>query len=501
LFLHGTAFAGGFEYPDNGTIGIGRGGAFTAKANDLSAIYYNPAGLVKTKGKFNLLYNHNFTKLDINYNRIAWDYEKGDWHKFPDSENPVNNQYGFFNWGVLFGFSSDFGTEDFVLAMGIYGPPAVGAATFPQDGSQKYMLVKRDILLTYYNLSGAYRISKNLSLGISLQLVDLPKNRFSLVVDGYYLQTYYPFGSEYDVLTSLDVKERFKNITAIVGILWQPHESFELGFAGRIIPIYFDAEGNVKLQMLGAFVQPPPDKPNPDNKIYDKQTGKEDSRVTFSYVLPPQLRMGGRYIYHSNGRELFDIELDFFYEFWSMLDAFNIDFKGDKIRIELQDGSLLDRDLKDIKLMKKYKDTYSIRLGGDFNVIKDMLTFRLGGFYESPATRKEYTYIDFVSFHSFGLGAGLTFNYKGMDITTTYLHIFQPQWEVNEDESKVEQQRPTGLCGMPGEDPAITCSPYYQNPDGTNRLGPPSNSGIYKSSYDVISIGLTIHFDNLFSNE
>src|ERR1700722_14584329 len=39
------ALAGGFEYPDLGTVAMGRGAAFAAKADDGTAIYYNPAGL------------------------------------------------------------------------------------------------------------------------------------------------------------------------------------------------------------------------------------------------------------------------------------------------------------------------------------------------------------------------------------------------------------------------------------------------------------------------
>ena len=42
---HRDARAGGMEWPDNGTRSLGRGGAFTAKADDPTAIVLNPAGL------------------------------------------------------------------------------------------------------------------------------------------------------------------------------------------------------------------------------------------------------------------------------------------------------------------------------------------------------------------------------------------------------------------------------------------------------------------------
>ena len=53
-----SARAGGFEIPDNGTEALGRGGAFVAKADDPTAIQYNPAGLAQQRGTRVLLDGH-----------------------------------------------------------------------------------------------------------------------------------------------------------------------------------------------------------------------------------------------------------------------------------------------------------------------------------------------------------------------------------------------------------------------------------------------------------
>src|SRR5262245_16280536 len=46
-----TARAGGYdELPDQGAQALGRGAAFTAKADDATAIYYNVAGLARQRG-------------------------------------------------------------------------------------------------------------------------------------------------------------------------------------------------------------------------------------------------------------------------------------------------------------------------------------------------------------------------------------------------------------------------------------------------------------------
>ena len=53
-----TGRAGGFEIPDNGTEALGRGGAFVAKADDPTAIDYNPAGLAGQRGTRVLVDGH-----------------------------------------------------------------------------------------------------------------------------------------------------------------------------------------------------------------------------------------------------------------------------------------------------------------------------------------------------------------------------------------------------------------------------------------------------------
>ena len=46
-----TSFAAGFRLPEAGAKAMGMGFAFTAQADDPSAIYYNPAGLTQLKGQ------------------------------------------------------------------------------------------------------------------------------------------------------------------------------------------------------------------------------------------------------------------------------------------------------------------------------------------------------------------------------------------------------------------------------------------------------------------
>ena len=46
----GTAYAGGFDLPDNGARAVGRGGSYVVGVSDPTAIYYNPGALSKQRG-------------------------------------------------------------------------------------------------------------------------------------------------------------------------------------------------------------------------------------------------------------------------------------------------------------------------------------------------------------------------------------------------------------------------------------------------------------------
>ncbi|HJX16451.1 MAG TPA: outer membrane protein transport protein, partial [Candidatus Deferrimicrobiaceae bacterium] len=50
LFAATSAMAGGFRLPEAGAKAMSMGFAFTAQANDPSAIYFNPAGIVQLEG-------------------------------------------------------------------------------------------------------------------------------------------------------------------------------------------------------------------------------------------------------------------------------------------------------------------------------------------------------------------------------------------------------------------------------------------------------------------
>ena len=146
LLVPVSTFAGGFEFPDNGTAAMGRGGAFTAKADDPTALYYNPGGLAWLRG-WKLLIDSNLAFKHVSFTRA------------PDNGvtyPTVHNQSGPFP-GPMLVLTSDFGLKDWTFAAGLYGPSAVGKTSYPdgQDAPQKFELVSMDVMMAFYTLAAA----------------------------------------------------------------------------------------------------------------------------------------------------------------------------------------------------------------------------------------------------------------------------------------------------------------------------------------------------------
>ena len=489
LLAPALAVAGGLEQPGNGSAFVGRGGAFVAKADDLTAIIHNPAGLVKSRGRFTFHYDHAFTLFRESFNRSATDPASGSPYDFAGAgiPNPVSNGAGWFPWGAMVVAASDLGTRNFVLAAGVYGPPAQGRALFPADGSQKYAIVDRDVLILEYALAAAWRITPDLSIGATLAWVDMPRGRFSLVVDGYNDSRYRPFKSDQDLLARIDVADRV-NVTATVGALWSPLRSLEVGLASRVLPVWIDARGTLALTPLGSMVQP--DSPGQNWALLSCPAGADTSKcragangARLRFVMPPDLRVGARYVHRRGDIEVFDVELDLATEFWSMLDAFRVSLDADHVRVTLRDGSAPTRPIGSMVIPKRFKDTVSLRAGGDWAVVPGWLTLRAGAYWERGANRNAYTSLDFLALDRVGVGGGFTLGWRGMALNAAYVHVFQLTQTMSEADAALLQQRPSELCSS---DPGF-CDPRYPG-----RVAPPVNAGTFRSGIDVVTVGLTV---------
>ncbi len=475
-----SAVAGGFFLPGVGARGMARGGAFQVLADDLTALATNPAGLSRLKGT-HLMYNHNLIWAPMTFTRspsvMANDFSD-EFVTFADPLAPQSNQSDFFGLGAFLALSSDFGLDDWTFALGVFGPNASGFQDWDPGGSQRYMQVRQQVLLLYYTLGIAYGHEDKFGVGVSLQYVDAPSTEFALAVDGNpnKSKTPNPYFNEFDLEAVLNMEDRV-GFSAIVGAWWRVIPELEVAVSGRVAPVNLDLEGTVSLET------------NPGSSTYQRsdnqavltQVELDDNRVSVDLTLPIELRFGLRYRHiDTAGNEVFDIELDYQYEMWSMVEEIPVDLNG-QATVYKSGVSLSPITLTDLSLAKAWRDTHSIRLGGSWNAVPDTFTWSWGGFWESGAVPKNYESVDFPSFMRFGVASGVRVRFYGVTLNMAYMHVFQETREVDERYGKVFLQKPLAPC-----------------PEGCNGVVVPANAGKFESSYHQLNLSLGLHFDEWF---
>lgn len=462
----GPALAAGFELLDNGTRAVSRGGAFSALADDETAVALNPGALTRRHGT-RLFLSNNFYHAPVTFTRDATDIPIGVLPPGVDGSvptQPADNKKPWFLLGPVLAAASDFGLENWQFALSFYAPASIGAADYDKDAGSRWMLTQIDLKVAYVGASVAYGWKDRFGVGITLQNAMALSVNFRQITDGSNAGGLHPYYGPFDLETEIQLADYFAP-TAIVGAWFRPIERFELSLSGRIIPVYFHATGDLTLHNVPGITAF-----SPEELVVDGSTASLD------LVLPPTARLGLRYRHpDGHGGELFDVELDVVYEAWSMFKRYNAKLGGTLNVI------VVGQEVPDLVLEKRWRDTLSVRLGGTYNVLRDRLSLSLGGFWESGAVPNGYEALDFLSFSRFGFGLGAHLTLGKFALGASYAHVFQQDRHTDEAHGKLYQIRPLDPC-----------------PDkcdgGKGWSGVPANSGRFESSFDILSVSLALGF-------
>jgi long-chain fatty acid transport protein len=467
------AFAGGLEFPDNNTEALSRGAAFTAKADDASALEYNVAGLARQRGT-RLLLSANFVSNTYQFQR------SGVYPDNPSDPNtpyggqpyaPVSQQGGIFPAPFL-GISTDFNYFDrWTFAVGVFGPSSYGSRSYPTEvngipSASRYDLVHANLLLVLPTLAAAVRVTKWLELGIALHLVlgtfDLESIGFVDLGRGTCPQPEY---ANCDASTTLNLTGF--TATAALGAMLHPGRGWSIGVNLRG-PVVLDATGTVN-------GTPPKAQSVPINQDV----------AYFHTELPWVLRLGLRYAWlsHKDGFEDGDVELDGTYESWSTTDS-----EGPKIRIP---NLAIFQDINPT-VTHHYRDTFSVRLGGSYNIRlpAGVLAIRAGFFFDSAATHYADTRLDFDTMAKYAPTVGLGYRIRGIAINVGYAYIWEPDRDVTNGDI-----RPIN----PVTNGSSNSSTFDAN--GKPVPLPAVNNGHYHASTQIFSLSLNIAWDEALKKQ
>lgn len=471
----GIATAGGYYQGTKGARATGRGGAFTAKADDLSAVALNPAGLTHIKRSLvqvgnRFSYNaHVFQRAPT----LDWGALEGGvppYVEFPAERNETP-------WQLLdpiVGAVTSFGLEDFAFAVASYSPPGVSRQEFPVDGGQRYMMVSREALIVHHTANVAYEPHPQFGLGVSLQWITVPKLDYQLVIDAnQFPGRANPVSSEFDMLSTIRGSDPF-TFNAILGAWYRPVPYLEIGISGQVIPTEIKTDSRLGIEPLASGI---------DDEVELTRDSEPADDVHLTLPLPLTARLGVRYRHLVLGEEVFDIELDLAYESWSRVERFTLD--GDGLIANLF-GQRVDVGL--IEVEKQWRDTFSVQLGSDVAVHPEWLTLRGGAFYESAMAHPAYANVDFVSSSQLGGALGFSAYLGDFEVAVAQEYRHQPRFSVTEGDARIYQQVPASSCEAPFTNEDLCNTAYLGRP------APPVNAGSYRAFSHVTSLDVLYRF-------
>jgi long-chain fatty acid transport protein len=459
-----TARAGGFELPDNGTQALGRGAAFVAKADDPTAIYWNPAGLARQRGT-RLLANANVDFHSFSFQRIG---------TFPDDPNDPATPWGGQPYPLakntagpfvapFLAMTSDFGAFDrLTFAIGAFGPPVIGNRTFPlgvsgAPASTRYDFVQSRSTILMPTASAAFRVTPWLDVGVSGHLVvakiDQTQVSYSEAVAGQCANVeYQPCDSRGTFVGSATA------LAGTFGVMLRPQASLALGASVRT-PIGLTAAGTLTPQ---------------SPRIADVELAP--GAATLYTNLPLEVKLGGRWVAMDRDFELYDLELDATYEAWGAA-------QGTGPRTQIPDLGTFK--LIDATVTHRYNDTFGVRAGGAYNLEAwdGLVSLRAGAYFDSPATDFAYTRVDYDTLAKIAGTIGFGYRYGAFGFDLAYAMVASVPRVVGSGQGDV---RP--INGAKGG----------RTVDANDDPLPAVNEGAFRGFTHILSLGATVTFDAFF---
>jgi long-subunit fatty acid transport protein len=470
-----SARAEGYYSGTKGARAMGRAGAFSVKADDLSAVSLNPAGLCRIEGTLlhvgnRWSYNaHTFTR------QPTLDFGNLEAGVPPYVEfAPSKNQRPWQLLDPLLGVASTLGLEGWAFALSVFAPPGVAREQFSATGGQRYLMLDREAILLDTAASAAYRFGDELGVGTSLIWRQVPRLEYQLVIDASQFA-----GEANPVSSELDMRARTTGSDGFVpgaafGAWYRPTPFLEFGVSTLW---WFDdihTDSRLSIQPISAEI---------DDEVVLRRDGEPADDVELSLALPHSARFGVRYRHFEGSRELFDLEIDLEYEAWSRVERFDLDGQG------LVATLLAQRiDIGRIQIEKQWKNTWSLHVGGDVEVVPGLLALRGGLLHESAVADPRYAHVDFVSGRQWGGAVGASLFLSGFELAFAYDYRHQPSVTVTEGQARVYQVVPSSACQAPYTD-ADLCNAAY-----LGQSSPAVNGGTYFAHSHVAALDVLYRF-------
>jgi long-chain fatty acid transport protein len=336
IFLTATAHAGGFNLYEQGVRASGMGGAFTATADNSSAIFYNPAGLGYLEG----------TVVDLNWSPIIPS------SKFSGANPPTPAYTGetvnqsFSIPGIYVSHTLPSG---WAFGAGLYAPFGVGVEwENPTTWIGRESSYDVDLATIYMTPAVAYKINPEISvsLGLDLAWMTIELNRFSTTT----------YGGNSEKLNTIDgTLKGTSDLTAApcAGVLYRPLPKWSFGLMYHHNQTFKHKDGDATL--TNAVPQSSDPGLEAVRNLVDDQIaawGGPDHKVATEINLPHILSLAARHQVH----ERVGLEIDLVHWGWSNFEKVELVYDNDP-------DSPLNETIRE-----EYKDVWQFRFGADIDL-------------------------------------------------------------------------------------------------------------------------------------
>jgi long-chain fatty acid transport protein len=450
----------GLYFTDRGVRPMGRAGAFVAGADDLGAVWYNPAGIADAGNAF--LLDASWLQFSIDYTRTL---------RVVNADGVVTHPgdptvHGSSPVLPLPTIAASYVLDEhgrFTVAGGVLAP-YIALASYPSTvqypwgpgpSPARYALSGFDgSLLALPGAWIAYKPTEELRLGLGVMaLVGWFQTDITFSVCPQNRLVCAPEQPEYDAAARLRVGPMFSP-TLMGGVTWVPAEIVRVGASGQL-PMAINSDATFKVRM-------------PSASEFDSAT-EDGDRARVRFLLPGIVRAGVEVRPVTGLR----IEGAWVHEFWSAHRT--IDATPEGVTIDGVTGMPPKLAVPPIHIPRGFQDSDSFRVGGEyhFTVGEYALDARAGVSYETSAVPPAYLSLSSLDFEKWILSfGGSLYLGKHWRFDGVLAHVFATNVYVSPEQAQVPRINP-----LPG----------------SARLEA-INGGYYAASANVIGAGLNYRF-------
>lgn len=371
-------FAGGFQINEHAARAMGMGGAFTAVANDPSALYFNGAGITQLEGTQFML----GTTLIAPVSSFRGVYPAIDEYKM---ENQIFFPSHFYVTHKL--------NSDLSVGLGFTTPFGLGTK-WDDNWPGKYLAVETTVMTFIFNPTVAYKLTNDLSVSASFvfSFADVTMTKKSQQS---------PFAG--DAFIKLTGKDKAAFGYGF-GVLYKPIDKLSVGASFRS-QVKYNMEGTANTtsgakQLIDAGKLPV------NANITADLTTPVNIAVGIAYDVLPQLKLSAEYDYVG----------------WSSYDTLTVTFTDAKYASLTKPSPRL------------YDNSFILKFGADYKV-NDDLSIQGGILYDKNPVKPERLNPSLVDANRLGLSIGAHYSFtKNLGASLSYLYIRGSQTDARNSE-------------------------------------------------------------------